>query len=238
MSTAPGGFGVSSALIAVPVDDFWLSGPTEVVIQSIREASEPTAVYWLMNALASVIASYGLLSDSPAVVIGAMVVAMLLGPISGVALGLNQGDARLLVTAGRTLVGGALWILAIALAVGLVHRDAPLTSEILSRTNARLFDLIIALAEARPEQLRRCRHALARPSSGLRSRRLWPRRLPRPACSPPAPISTRRAGRCCLPRPTWLESNSLSRSSSGSAAIDALTRIGDEGVGALLRQFS
>ena len=136
----------SSGPVAVSGGDAWLRGPTEAVIQSIREASEPTAVYWLMNALASVIASYGLLSNSPAVVIGAMVVAMLLGPISGVALGLNEGDARSLATAGRTLAGGALWILAIALAVGFIHRDAPLTSEIISRTNTRLFDLVIALA--------------------------------------------------------------------------------------------
>ena len=99
-----------------------------------------------MNGLASVIASYGLLADSPAVVIGAMVVAMLLGPISGVALGLNEGDTQLLATAGLTLAGGILWILAVAVVVGFIHRDAPLTSEILSRTNTRLFDLVIALA--------------------------------------------------------------------------------------------
>jgi uncharacterized membrane protein len=40
-----------------------------------------------MNGLATVIACYGLLANSSAVVIGSMVVAMLLGPISGVALG-------------------------------------------------------------------------------------------------------------------------------------------------------
>jgi hypothetical protein len=39
-----------------------------------------------------VIACYGLFANSPAVVIGAMVVAMLLGPIAGVALGLNESD--------------------------------------------------------------------------------------------------------------------------------------------------
>ena len=116
------------------------------MIESVRESSKPSAVYWLMNGLSSVIASYGLLANSPAVVIGAMVVAMLLGPISGVALGLNEGDASLLATAGKTLAGGALWILAVAAVVGFIHRDAPLTTEILSRTNTRLFDLIIALA--------------------------------------------------------------------------------------------
>lgn len=112
----------------------------------MREGSEPSGVYWLMNALATVIACYGLLANSPAVVIGAMVVAMLLGPISGVALGLNEGDKPLLRTALRSLGGGIAWILAIAIVVGFIHRAAPLTNEILSRTDARLFDLIIALA--------------------------------------------------------------------------------------------
>ena len=93
-----------------------------------------------MNALATVIASYGLLPNSPAVVIGAMVVAMLLGPISGVALGLNEGDETLLDSALRSLIGG------IVIVIGFIHRDVPLTDEILSRTDARLFDLIIALA--------------------------------------------------------------------------------------------
>jgi len=118
----------------------------QAVFRAVQEGSEASPVYWVMNALATVIACYGLLANSPAVVIGAMVVAMLLGPISGVALGLNEGDAQLLKVALRTLIGGIVWILAIAMAVGFIHRDIPLTGEILSRTDARLFDLIIALA--------------------------------------------------------------------------------------------
>ncbi len=118
----------------------------QAVLTVVREGSEPTAVYWAMNALASVIACYGLLANSPAVVIGAMVVAMILGPISGVAFGLNERDGPLLKAALRTLVGGIVWIFAIAMVLGFIHRDVPLTGEILSRTDARLFDLIIALA--------------------------------------------------------------------------------------------
>jgi hypothetical protein len=45
------------------------------VLSAVREASEPSRVYWVMNALAMVIACYGLFANSPAVVIGAMVVA-------------------------------------------------------------------------------------------------------------------------------------------------------------------
>src|SRR5665213_2653957 len=98
-----------------------------------------------MNALATVIACCSLFANSSAGVIGAMVVAMLLGPIAGVALGLNEGD-RLLWGALFSLTLGIAWILAIAMVIGLIHRDAPLTGEILARTNPRLFDLMIALA--------------------------------------------------------------------------------------------
>jgi uncharacterized hydrophobic protein (TIGR00271 family) len=122
------------------------SDPREAVLKSVWESSRPSRVYWLMNALATVIACYGLFAGSAAVVIGAMVVAILLGPISGVALGLNEGDRSLLGTALISLVGGIAWTLAIGLVIGVIHRDVPLTSEILSRTDLSLFDLMVALA--------------------------------------------------------------------------------------------
>jgi uncharacterized hydrophobic protein (TIGR00271 family) len=120
--------------------------PRDAVLKAVQDGSTPARVYWLMNALATVIACYGLFTNSPAVVIGSMVVAMLLGPIAGVALGLNEGDRSLLGTSALSLAGGIVWILAIGTAVGLIHRDLPLTGEILSRTKPTLFALIIALA--------------------------------------------------------------------------------------------
>lgn len=120
--------------------------PQDDVQKAVWQASRPSLVYWLMNGLATVIACYGLFDDSASGVIGAMVVAMLMGPISGIALGLNEGDRRLLRTALFSLIGGAVWVLAIGITVGLFHRDVPLTGEILSRTDPRIFDLMIALA--------------------------------------------------------------------------------------------
>lgn len=118
----------------------------DLIRNSIREFSRPDRTFWLMNALAAVIACYGLLSNSAAVVIGAMVVAMLLGPIAGVALGLTDQDRVLFRTALLSLLGGMVWILFVAVVLGIVHRDAPLTAEIISRTSPTLFDLMIALA--------------------------------------------------------------------------------------------
>jgi uncharacterized hydrophobic protein (TIGR00271 family) len=98
-----------------------------------------------MNAAAALIASFGLLQNSPAVIIGAMLIAMLYGPIVGVALGLAEADLPLL---GRSLVSeiaGAAWVWAIGYAVGAVSRPIPIGSEILSRTSPNILDLLIAL---------------------------------------------------------------------------------------------
>ena len=66
------------------------------VRKNIHDNASLNSSYLLMNALATIVACYGLLANSTAVVIGAMVIAMLLGPITGIALGLVDGDNRLL----------------------------------------------------------------------------------------------------------------------------------------------
>jgi uncharacterized hydrophobic protein (TIGR00271 family) len=101
--------------------------------------------FLIMNVLATVIACYGLLENSPAVVIGAMIIAMLLGPISGIALGLVEGNNPLLRKAMATLAGGVVVVYGTAFVLGLVHSEFPLTSEIYARTTPNVMDLMIAL---------------------------------------------------------------------------------------------
>ena len=64
-------------------------GSQTVVRANIDLNSEFDVAYVTMNALGTVVACYGLLENSPAVVIGAMIITMLLGPIAGVSLGLS-----------------------------------------------------------------------------------------------------------------------------------------------------
>ena len=114
--------------------------------RSGRADSELTGSYMITNILAAVIASYGLFADSPAVVIGAMIVAMLLGPITGIGLSLVDADMSLLASAIPTLIAGGLGVIGVAAVLGLVHRDMPITHEIMTRTTPNLVDLMIALA--------------------------------------------------------------------------------------------
>lgn len=116
------------------------------ISQGIRDRASLSGSYLLMNTLATTIASYGLFANSPAVVIGAMIVAMLLFPILGVALALVDSDVALLKKSFLTLITGVLGVMVTALIIGYIHRDIPLTDEILARTAPNLFDLMIALA--------------------------------------------------------------------------------------------
>lgn len=116
------------------------------VRDNIRLGAELNTGFIFMNILAAIIASYGLLANSPAVIIGAMIVAMLLGPITGVSLALVDGDNKLLKGSLLTLVMGTLVVLGTAFIIGLVHIRIPITPEIMSRTSPNLIDLMVALA--------------------------------------------------------------------------------------------
>lgn len=116
------------------------------VRRRIHAEAAPSQAYVVMNALAAVVASYGLLLNSTAVVIGAMVMALLLGPIMGVALGLVDGDNALVRRAVSTEMMGAVLVLSLAYGIGLLHPDIPIGSEILSRTKPNLMDEIVAVA--------------------------------------------------------------------------------------------
>jgi hypothetical protein len=73
-----------------------------VVRHDIEANSQVNMTYVAMNSLATVVAFYGLFENGAAVVIGAMIIARLFGPISGVALGLVDKNDRLLWKAAWT----------------------------------------------------------------------------------------------------------------------------------------
>ncbi|MBE9031435.1 DUF389 domain-containing protein [filamentous cyanobacterium LEGE 11480] len=116
------------------------------ISKHIRSGAVLSWDFVLMNMLATVIASYGLLANSPAVVIGAMVVAILLNPIAAAALGIVEGDNKLVQRAGCTMFVGVLSVYITAFLIGYIHRDQLMTHEIMSRTAPTATDLMIALA--------------------------------------------------------------------------------------------
>jgi uncharacterized hydrophobic protein (TIGR00271 family) len=114
--------------------------------RTIRFGASLTLTFAVMNMLATIIACYALLVDSTAGVIGAMVVALLLGPIAGVGLALVDSDMLLLRRSLSTGLVGVAIVMATAFIIGFLHRDMPLGPEILARTQPGSADLAIALA--------------------------------------------------------------------------------------------
>jgi uncharacterized hydrophobic protein (TIGR00271 family) len=101
--------------------------------------------YLAMNLAAALIAGFGLMENSPAVIIGAMLIAMLYGPIVGIALGLAEANLRLLGRSFLSEIVGAALVLAAGWVIGISTRDLTIGSEILGRTSPNLIDLLIAL---------------------------------------------------------------------------------------------
>jgi uncharacterized hydrophobic protein (TIGR00271 family) len=129
------------------------SNRREDIIENIRKASSPGFDYFFLVVLSSAIATLGLINDSAAVIIGAMLVAPLMSPILGVGLGSITADARLARDSVTALIRGAVLsvLLSALLTLSNIHLPfAPalmeIPREILGRTQPTPNDLIIALA--------------------------------------------------------------------------------------------
>ena len=116
------------------------------VREEICNGAVLSSPYLLMNVLAATIATYGLFADSAAVVISAMIVAVLLGPIVGISLALVDIDIKLLLKSLTSFFAGSIGVMITAIIIGTIHKDMPITNEILARTAPNLMDLMVALA--------------------------------------------------------------------------------------------
>lgn len=104
--------------------------------------------YVTTMSLSVAIAVLGIRANSPTVVIGAMMVAPLMGPVLAVAAALVMGWRRRFLTSlllGTAASAGAV-VLAFAIALLLPGPSESLPSELLARTSPNLVDLAVALA--------------------------------------------------------------------------------------------
>ncbi len=118
----------------------------EELYHDITETLGVTRVYIPMVVLSSIVAAVGLARDDVAVVIGAMVIAPLLGPNVAMSLAVTLGDLKLLRRALLTNIIGVSVALVIALLMGVVFSIDPTVPAIESRTHLRIGDLVLALA--------------------------------------------------------------------------------------------
>jgi len=102
--------------------------------------------YYMLILLSAIIATLGLLQNSAAVIIGAMVVAPLMTPILSLSLGIVLGEGRTLRVAIETLLRGVLLAVGLAALTASLLPAAEVTHEIAIRIRPTLLDLFIALA--------------------------------------------------------------------------------------------
>ena len=102
-------------------------------------------VFIVLSVGASLISTLGLLANSPAVVIGAMVVAPWIMPLRAAAFAILLGEVRLLGRSLQTLLVGVLSTTLLSFLLGSVTGLPQFGTEVLARTSPNLLDLGIAL---------------------------------------------------------------------------------------------
>lgn len=117
----------------------------KVVLQEISDGSEPAMRFYVMVALSTMIASFGLITNSTAVIIGAMLVAPLMTPIFGIALALIRSDGVLFGRALKAEIAGVVAAILMGVILGSVYPALEPTPEMIARTKPQLFDLLIAV---------------------------------------------------------------------------------------------
>jgi len=103
-------------------------------------------IYVFMVILSSIVAAIGVLRDNVAVIIGAMVIAPLLGPNVSFSLATILGDGSLARRALKANIVGIVTAIAISYLLGSVLSVDPTTPEIASRTAVGLGEVALALA--------------------------------------------------------------------------------------------
>jgi uncharacterized hydrophobic protein (TIGR00341 family) len=102
--------------------------------------------YLTLVVISSIIATVGLMQNSVAIIIGAMVIAPLLGPNVGLALATTLADFELGKAALRTGLSGLVISLGLSTLAGFIFSIDPTIHEIATRTNVLPTDILVALA--------------------------------------------------------------------------------------------
>ncbi|MEE9404319.1 MAG: TIGR00341 family protein [Algisphaera sp.] len=116
------------------------------LVERIQGASQWDVDFIALISLSTIIATFGLMQNSGAVVIGAMLVAPLMTPLIGSGLAVVQGNRSLIRHAVKAVVLGFVLAFSIAALMGLVVPHAGVTPQMLARGAPNLLDLGVAFA--------------------------------------------------------------------------------------------
>jgi uncharacterized hydrophobic protein (TIGR00271 family) len=115
------------------------------VVEKVQEDGGWSAHFAFMTLMSAGIAVLGLLLSSPAVVIGAMLISPLMGPIIGLGFALATFDSGELRRSLRAIALGVGMAIAFCAIIVILSPLQTVTDEIAARTRPNLFDLLVAL---------------------------------------------------------------------------------------------
>ncbi len=128
------------------INFFTLNGqlvPQEQAEADIREGVSFRGTNIIILVLAILIASLGLNTNSTAVIIGAMLISPLMGPIIGIGLGVGIHDYQLVTRSLRNLIMAAGFSVIASTLYFLISPVAEGHSELLARTSPTIYDVLI-----------------------------------------------------------------------------------------------
>ena len=138
------------AYLPKPGDEQNLKASTSVARESLYQEVEKGARinfnFFLLVMLSTIVAAIGLIEDNISVVIGAMVIAPLLGPNLALSLGTSLGDAELMRISIKTLSLGIFMAIGMSISIGFFWPGELGSQELLARTEANLDSIALALA--------------------------------------------------------------------------------------------
>ncbi len=118
----------------------------EELYEDIKDAARCSRVYLAMVVLSTIVAAVGLYYNSVAIIIGAMVIAPLLGPNVALSLATTLGDLSLLRRALLTALAGIATTMVLSVIIGVLVHVNPAAPEVASRNAVGLGDIAVALA--------------------------------------------------------------------------------------------
>ena len=117
----------------------------EEIIAEVSVGSEPGFRFYALLSTASLIAAFGLMANSTAVIIGAMLVSPLMTPIIGISLAIVIGNPHLLGISVRSVIIGVVLSILFAGILGFLPLALQATPEMLARTRPTILDLMVAI---------------------------------------------------------------------------------------------
>jgi uncharacterized hydrophobic protein (TIGR00341 family) len=116
------------------------------LVGTITKSSHITLSYTLLVVISAIVVTIGFIKNSEAVIIGAMVIAPMLGPVISIAFSSILGDFRVLKNSALTLLYAIVIVIGISVCFTFFFPVPIESSEFASRTHVNILDMVLAFA--------------------------------------------------------------------------------------------